>query len=165
MSDLAAFNVLPAADAGDLLRPACSSERGVAAMVAGRPYPDFDTLAVRSDERLAALAWPDVVAALEAHPRIGERAGGTDQESTWSREEQASAATAGDDMVTALHRGNLEYERRFGYVFLVCATGRAPEQLLGALHERLDNDPQTEQDVVRRELAAIARLRLARVLK
>ena len=134
-------------------------------MVAGRPYPDHDALLARSDATLAALAWPDVEQALAAHPRIGERAGGDDQESAWSREEQASTAAAGEDLASALHRGNVEYEQRFGFVFLVCATGRSPEQLLAALYERLDNDPATERDVVRRELAAIARLRLGRIVR
>jgi 2-oxo-4-hydroxy-4-carboxy-5-ureidoimidazoline decarboxylase len=159
------FDALPAEAARALLQPACASDAWLDAVLAGRPYPDLDALLVRSDAAVGALAWPDVEQALAAHPRIGERAGGGDVEAAWSREEQASTATARDDVTLALHRGNVDYEARFGHVFLVCATGRTPEQLLAALHERLDNDAMGEQDVVRRELAAIARLRLARVLR
>ena len=95
---------------------------------------------------------------MAAHPRIGQRAAGQDRESQWSRQEQSTASGASTDVSTALHDGNVAYEQHFGHVFLVCATGRTPLQILEALTERLDNDEQTEQDVVRRELAAIVRL-------
>ncbi|WP_375477742.1 2-oxo-4-hydroxy-4-carboxy-5-ureidoimidazoline decarboxylase [uncultured Jatrophihabitans sp.] len=162
--DVAAFDALPADVAGDLLRPACASAAWLAAVVARRPYADVHELWAASDEVLSALPWTEIEQAMAAHARIGERAGGAEREAAWSREEQAGAATSGTDSAAALHRGNLAYERRFGHVFLICATGRSAEQLLAALHERLDNDADTEQHVVRTELAAIVRLRIARVL-
>ena len=163
--DVAAFDAVSPAAAVELLRPVCASRAWLAAVTAGRPYGRLDAVAGRSDAVLAELAWPDVEEAMSAHPRIGERATGADREASWSREEQSGAAAGTTDDAAALGAGNLAYERRFGHVFLVCATGRTPRQILDALTERLDNDVDTERAVVRRELAAIVRLRLARTLR
>ena len=81
-----------------------------------------------------------------------------------SAREQASVAQAGDDVRAELAAKNRQYEDRFGYVYLVCATGRTAEELLAILTERLENDPETERRVMRNELAKINRLRLERLL-
>jgi 2-oxo-4-hydroxy-4-carboxy-5-ureidoimidazoline decarboxylase len=120
-------------------------------------------LVARSDEVLAGLGWPDLEEALAAHPRIGQRAAGADRESAWSRQEQSGAADAA--VAAALREGNVEYERRFGHVFLICATGRSPDEILAALRDRLGNDDGVERDVVRGELTEIVRLRLAKTLR
>ena len=163
--DVAAFDAVSTPAAVELLRPVCASERWLQALADGRPYGTFAAVVERSDAVLAELDWPGIEEAMSAHPRIGERAGGGDRESSWSRQEQSSAAGATLDDSTALHAGNVAYERRFGHVFLVCATGRTPRQIIDALNERLDNDVDTERQVVRRELAAIVRLRLAKALR
>jgi 2-oxo-4-hydroxy-4-carboxy-5-ureidoimidazoline decarboxylase len=162
--DVAAFDAVSAAAATALLRPVCASTAWLEAIAAHRPYGTFPAVVERSDEVVVALDWPDIEQALSGHPRIGERATGGDRESHWSREEQSTASGATTDDAQALHDGNVAYERHFGHVFLVCATGRTPRQLLDALNERLDNDEDTERQVVRRELAAIVRLRLAKAL-
>jgi 2-oxo-4-hydroxy-4-carboxy-5-ureidoimidazoline decarboxylase len=109
---------------------------------------------------VTALEWPDVLEALAAHPRIGERATGADREAAFSRQEQSSAA---GELAEDLHAANVAYEERFGWVFLICATGRTAAEILGALAARLGNDEPTEQATVRAELAAIVDLRLAKV--
>jgi 2-oxo-4-hydroxy-4-carboxy-5-ureidoimidazoline decarboxylase len=162
---LAQFDVLGVDEARDLLRRVCASDVWLDAMIAARPYQRVREMLARSDVVMASLDSANVEQALASHPRIGERAGGADQESAWSREEQAGAVTAGEDLIAALHRGNIEYEARFGHVFLMCATGRSPEQMLAAMYERMDNEPEVEHDVVRRELAAIVRLRIVRLLR
>jgi 2-oxo-4-hydroxy-4-carboxy-5-ureidoimidazoline decarboxylase len=162
---LAQFDVLAADEARALLHPVCASAAWLDAVIGARPYQLVQDLLSRSDVVVAGLDWPNVEQTIASHARIGERAGGADRESAWSREEQAGAVTGDEDLIAALHRGNLEYEARFGHVFLMCTTGRSPQQMLAALYERLDNEPAAEQDVVRRELAAIVRLRLIRLLR
>ncbi len=162
--DVAAFDLLSPVAAGVLLTPVCASEAWIVAMVATRPHETLDLLETRSDEAVQHMEWPDVEQALAAHPRIGERAGGGGTEARWSRQEQSTVTGVDDDVTHALHEGNVAYEERFGHVFLICATGRTPTQMLAALHERLDNDVAAERDVVRRELAAIVRVRLAKTL-
>ena len=163
--DVVAFDAVSVPAAVELLRPVCASEQWLQALAAARPYGSFEAVVERSDAVLAGLDWAGVEDAMSAHPRIGERADGGDRESSWSRQEQSSSAGATADDSSALRDGNVAYEQRFGHVFLVCATGRTPRQILDALNERLDNDVDTERQVVRRELAAIVRLRLAKALR
>jgi 2-oxo-4-hydroxy-4-carboxy-5-ureidoimidazoline decarboxylase len=110
---------------------------------------------------VARLAPADLEQALAGHPRIGERHGADDR----SRREQAGVLGGDPATIQALADGNEAYERRFGHIYLVCATGRGAGELLALLRERLGNDPGTEWGVVRRELAKINRIRLARLLE
>lgn len=146
------------------LAACCASRRWIAA-VAGRAYADPAALRAASRRALDDLAWADVEEALAAHPRIGDRVGGVTREARWSRGEQAGASGADDDVQDALVAGNRAYEERFGHVFLIRASGRSALEMLAALRERLGNDPGTERDAVRRELAEIVDLRLARLME
>jgi len=82
----------------------------------------------------------------------------------WSRQEQAGVASAGADTLAALAVGNRAYEKRFGRVFLIFATGLTAADLLAALRTRLDNDPDTEEEIVREELRKITGLRVRKLL-
>jgi 2-oxo-4-hydroxy-4-carboxy-5-ureidoimidazoline decarboxylase len=103
----------------------------------------------------------DLEQALAGHPRIGERHGADDR----SRREQAGVHGADPATIQALADGNQAYERQFGHIYLVCATGRSAGELLALLQERLGNDPGAEWAVVRTELAKINRIRLAKLLE
>ncbi|WP_113702712.1 2-oxo-4-hydroxy-4-carboxy-5-ureidoimidazoline decarboxylase, partial [Nonomuraea lactucae] len=107
------------------------------------------------------LAWPDVLEALAAHPRIGARPDGGGREGAWSRQEQAGVE---DGLREALAEGNRAYEDRFGHVYLICATGLTGAQMLARLRERLGHDDEAERGVVRDELAEITLLRIAKLL-
>jgi 2-oxo-4-hydroxy-4-carboxy-5-ureidoimidazoline decarboxylase len=151
--------------AAAMIAPCCASQRWVDSVVARRPHGSLARVAGASDAVIADLDWSDIEQALAAHPRIGDRAVGTDRESAWSRLEQSAAATPEETTREALRGGNVEYEQRFGHVFLICATGRSAEDVLAALTRRLDNTPDTEREVVRDELTQIVRLRLAKVFE
>jgi 2-oxo-4-hydroxy-4-carboxy-5-ureidoimidazoline decarboxylase len=142
----------------------CAARRWADELLVRRPYPDVATLLSVSNAIFAELSWADVEQALAAHPRIGERADGESQEATWSRGEQSAAATTDDAIKAELRDGNLEYERRHGRVFLICATGLSAPEILTALKTRLDNDEDTERVVVREELRKIVALRLAKLV-
>jgi 2-oxo-4-hydroxy-4-carboxy-5-ureidoimidazoline decarboxylase len=150
------------------LQRCCASGAWARLVAAGRPYPDPAAVFAGADAAFGRLAWPEIADALAAHPRIGERTG-----DEWSRSEQSSlfpastgktVDTAGAGTLAALAEGNREYERKFGHVFLVCATGRSADEMLAALRERLGNDEPTERVVVADELRKITRLRLERLL-
>jgi len=131
-------------------------------LLARRPYADLDELLSVSDGLVTALPVEQIDSALAGHPRIGEKAGGLDAESVArSAREQSAMSQADAALQEQMARGNADYEQRFGRIYLVAAAGRSAEELVGLLHERLGNDPATELDVVRRELARITRLRLA----
>jgi len=161
---LDAFNSLPADQRQEQLSSCCAARAWVEQMSDGWPYPDADAMLAASDRAFGQLDSDDVAQALAAHPRIGQRASGTSTEATWSRQEQASVAEADSEVQTALHDGNLAYEKRFGHVFLIHASGRSALEMLTALRERLDNDPDTEEKVVIEELRKITRSRLERLL-
>ena len=153
------LNALPAEQARGELLASCSAERWAAGVGSGRPYASVDDLLARSDESVAALSQADLEQALAGHPRIG------DQTSGLSHREQAGVRAAGQATIRALAEGNEAYERRFGHIYLVCATGRSGAELLALLRERLGHDPGTEWGVVRRELGKINRIRLLKLLE
>jgi 2-oxo-4-hydroxy-4-carboxy-5-ureidoimidazoline decarboxylase len=159
------FDEADLADAAAELMPCCASRRWVSDLVAGRPYHDLDTLRAASDRVLATLDWVDVEQALAAHPRIGARVSGPQTEAAWSRSEQSGVVAAPADVAQQLVEVNRLYERKFGYVFLVCATGLSAADMIAAAQARLRNDPFAERALVGRELAKIVRLRLAKAFR
>ncbi|MEO3813883.1 2-oxo-4-hydroxy-4-carboxy-5-ureidoimidazoline decarboxylase [Sphaerisporangium sp. B11E5] len=161
---LAALNALPAPEARRELLACCASAAFADRVAAARPYASADDLADTAAATVRALTWPDVLEALAAHPRIGERKPGTDRESAWSRREQSGTDGADARVLAGLADGNAAYERRFGHVYLICATGLSAEEMLARLTARLGNDEETERAVVREELARITRLRVGKLL-
>jgi 2-oxo-4-hydroxy-4-carboxy-5-ureidoimidazoline decarboxylase len=162
---LAEFDRARGADAARMISACCASRRWVGALVLGRPHGSLATICAASDAAIAELSWPDIEQALAAHPRIGDRATGTDRESAWSRQEQSAAATPATRTQDGLRAANIDYEQRFGHVFLICATGLSAPDVLGALRQRLGNAPEAEREVVREQLGQIVRLRLAKTLR
>ncbi|MCO6008031.1 2-oxo-4-hydroxy-4-carboxy-5-ureidoimidazoline decarboxylase [Actinoallomurus purpureus] len=137
----------------------CASRRWARAVAAGR-HDDLAALRTASARALAGLGWDDVLEALAAHPRIGDRPDGAGREARWSRGEQSGMDAAAAEIRRAMVEGNLAYEERFCHVFLICATGRSAAELLAELRARLDHDVETERRVVRAELSKIVDLRL-----
>ena len=146
------------------LRACCAADAWLARVQAARPVPSVKALLDLSDDTVLAFDDAALDQALAAHARIGERRLGSTTEDRWSRTEQAGALGAEAALAEQIAEGNRAYEERFGHVFLIRAAGRSAEEMLAALTERLRNDPQTERDVVRRELADIVRLRLLKVV-
>lgn len=137
----------------------CSSPIWARRVLAGSPFRDVDALLDRADRVLAELPDAEIDAALDGHPRIGATV-----DNASSAREQAAVTTAADSVKAELAVKNAEYDEKFGYVYLVCASGRSAEELLAILTDRLHNDPESERRVMRSELAKINRLRLERLL-
>jgi 2-oxo-4-hydroxy-4-carboxy-5-ureidoimidazoline decarboxylase len=152
------FNTMDRQKARELLLHCCAAPRWAETVLAGRPYRSREQLQ-ESAETLLTEA--DAMDGLAGHPRIGER---DDRLDDRSRSEQGGVLGAPADVLAALARENAAYERRFGHVYLVCASGRGAEELLGVLRSRLENSARDERGVVRAEVAAINRLRLDRLL-
>lgn len=153
------FNGLTDRQRMNLLFGVCSSTIWARRVLAGAPFRDVDALLDRADRVLAELPDGELDAALDGHPRIGAKV-----DNASSAREQAAVVSAADSVKAELAAKNREYDAKFGYVYLVCASGRSAEELLAILTERLDNDPDTERRVMRSELAKINRLRLERLL-
>jgi 2-oxo-4-hydroxy-4-carboxy-5-ureidoimidazoline decarboxylase len=151
------WNALSVADAERELHQVCAAPRWAREVAASRPHPDVASLQATAE---VSLTDADLDEAMAGHPRIGDRtAGGA------SRREQSGVAGADPAVLAALADGNRAYEERFGHVYLVCATGRSAQELLDILRARLGNEPATERAVALAELAAINRLRIARLVQ
>lgn len=156
------LNALAEPAARDALAGVCSSRRWVDEVLAERPYASTRHLLDHAERVLLSLSEEDLDEALAGHPRIGER-GGAHPDA--SGREQAGVQEADEQVRREIAEGNRAYEERFGHVYLVRARGRSAGELLALLRERLGNDPRTERDVVRRELAEINALRLEELLQ
>jgi allantoicase len=155
------LNALPAERAESELHACCASRQWAAGVAAARPFADAAALAASADAVWESLGPDDWLEAFAAHPRIGDRVDG----SSPSAREQAGVGGADGGVLEALAEGNREYERRFGHVFLISASGRGAGELLAALRERLGNDPEAELRIAAAEQGKITRLRLRGMLR
>jgi OHCU decarboxylase len=160
------LNALDAETAARDLRRCCGSRAWAAHMAAARPFLSVEALQAAADRIWLALGESDWREAFAAHPRIGERAGPAAGAGTaaWSVREQSSVATAETTVLDRLAAKNREYEARFGYIFIVCATGKSADQMLTMLERRLRHDAAQEIGVAADEQRKITRLRLEKLL-
>ncbi len=161
---LDALNRAPAERTAADLAACNASRRWIADVLAQRPYADAASLLRAGEDAARALPWEEVRAALDAHPRIGDRPQGRGTEARWSRGEQSAVGTSDGAVRDALRAGNEAYERRFGHVFLIRAADRSAEEMLAELRRRLGNDEARERAEVTEQLAQITRLRLEKLL-
>lgn len=171
---LEALNALPEPEARAALERCCGARAWTERVCAGRPYRSRAGLFAAAERAADKLRPADWLEAFACHPRIGDRgalrgaarSGGAEVAShaAWAGEEQSGAAAAPQATLDALAEGNRAYEEKFGYIFIVCASGRSADEMLALLHGRLANDPDTELLNAAREQRAITRLRLAKLL-
>ena len=161
------LNALSETDALEALARCCGSRRWGLSMVAARPYHSDRALFEIAERTWGALEPADWLEAFSHHPRIGERiseGAASTTERRWATKEQAGMDQADREVQDAMVARNLEYETRFGYVFLICATGRSGYEMLMALLTRLDNDPHDELRVAAEEQSKITRIRLEKLV-
>lgn len=161
------LDTVPEAQAAELLGLCCGSSRWVKAMLARRPFGTRVGLLAAADTVWQSLDPDDRLEAFSHHPRIGEQTGTRSQTELgqrWSTHEQAGMDSAGDALRAALAEANRRYEERFGYVYVVCATGKTAEELLAMARLRLGNEPEIELATAAGELQKIMRLRLEKLL-
>jgi 2-oxo-4-hydroxy-4-carboxy-5-ureidoimidazoline decarboxylase len=155
------FHTLSHEQAVAELMTCCAVPSWAAQMSSLRPFSDEAALVAAGRKLAEQLSWPQVLEALSAHPRIGQRLAAQNREAQWSRQEQSGVSAGSQE---ALVNGNIAYESRFGHIFLICATGLSGEQMLAELTRRLENDATREQAEVKRELAKIVELRLRKLV-
>ena len=169
MSDvLARWNFLSIAAAVDEILPCCGSRAWADGMVGRRPLPDEGALLSASDEIWRSLTELDWLEAFRSHPRIGESRppkAALQRSVAWSAEEQQNVAGANESVKIALAEGNREYERRFKRIFIVCATGKSPAEILKILQRRMKNDEHTELQEASEQQRQITQIRLTKWLQ
>ena len=153
-------------EARDLLRSCCGAQAWVDRMMARRPFGSNEALVGAAREEWFALGRPDWLDAFSHHPKIGDRDPLRQRfarTAHLSEREQAGVDGASENVLEDLAEGNREYERRFGYIFIVCASGKSADEMLGLLRQRLPNPPDVEIRVAVEEQARIMELRLMRL--
>ena len=165
MVDLAQINAMSEEAAREALIKCCGSAQWVSSMVQARPFASDGELFEKSDAVWFALPESEWLDAFGHHPRIGESQLREKFASTadWSAGEQAGVASASEEVIQGLTEGNDAYFEKFGFVFLICATGKSAAEMLHALRQRLPNDRQQELENAAREHSAITKIRLEKI--
>jgi allantoicase len=158
-ANLAALNAAPRKQALADFLLCCGSRTWAGSMAAARPHPSLGALEKAADSAWGHGSREDWLEAFSAHPAIGQRSSGA-----WSREEQSRAAEASAEALGQLEELNLRYKEKFGYTFIVCATGKTANEMLDMLRRRLENDAESEIRNAAREQRLITRLRLRKLL-
>jgi 2-oxo-4-hydroxy-4-carboxy-5-ureidoimidazoline decarboxylase len=158
------LNAMAPAEASAALRRACGAEGWVQRMLARRPFASSVELLEVADAEWSVASRDECLEAFSHHPRIGEdlsalRARFRDT-SSLALHEQAGVTAADEETLLALRAANAAYRERFGYIFIICATGKSAREMLAALEQRLASDPAAELLTAAREQGKISRLRL-----
>lgn len=165
---LSEINALSAEEAGRTLERCCGSREWVRRMILSRPFQSPGDLYSKSESIWSSLTDKDWKEAFAHHQKIGSLHSPQEKFTsirTWAQEEQSGTATASEPTLRALAADNIEYERKFGYMFIVCATGKSGDEMHSLLKDRLQNHPDVELRVSAAEQAKITRLRLEKLLQ
>jgi 2-oxo-4-hydroxy-4-carboxy-5-ureidoimidazoline decarboxylase len=144
---LARWHGLPGDAAAREVLSCCGSQAWAAQLAAMRPFADEQSLFVAADQCWQHLPQTDWLQAFRAHPRIGEKHAQnktTAASAAWSSSEQSQMKEADAAILLRMQEGHREYEQRFGRIFIVCASGKQPGEMLQILERRLGNDPAAE---------------------
>jgi OHCU decarboxylase len=163
---LAEWNAADETAALDAMIACCGAKRWAAAMVAERPIESPEKLGSVADQIWSTMEEPDWMEAFACHPRIGERtaAHATAKSEKWSEQEQSTTTMAHVGVLERLAKGNSVYEERFGFTYIVCATGKGADEMLAILDRRLNNDRETELREAAEQQRQITQIRLRKWL-
>ncbi len=146
----------------------CGSSRWGAGVAVQWPFADKATLWASAENAFGTLARADWLEAFAHHPQIGDieslRAKFASTRS-WARNEQAGTSIASEATLRALATGNADYLAKFGYIFIICATGKSADEMLAALQARLPNVPAVELPLAAEQQKLITYLRLNKLLE
>ena len=164
---LTRWNEMDTAEAAKEILPCCGAKAWAEGLISKRPFEDEAAVLITSDEIWRRLGTSDWLQAFQSHPKIGESraaapTGG--HSAAWSQQEQKNIAAAREDIKAELAKGNGEYEEKFGFIFIVCATGKSAPEILEILKRRLQNDKEKELKEAAEEQRQITQLRLKKWL-
>lgn len=164
--NLDAFNAADSRSAQEALRRCCSCSRWIDALEQGRPYPDRESLHAAADRAWEGLGEDDCLEAFAGHPQIGDidslREKYADSRAL-AAGEQSGVADADEETLQRLARGNAAYLARFGFIFIVCASGKSAGEMLELLEARLNNPRQQEFANAAEEQRRIFHIRLGQL--
>ncbi len=146
----------------------CGSQVWARKMTAARPFADTAALIKQAEQIWRNLDAQDWLEAFAAHPKIGAKKAVSHQSAQaaeWSNSEQSGTQTAADSLRDELDVANRLYEEKFGFIFIVCATGKRAAEMLDLCRRRLQNDADSEIRVAADEQRKITEIRLKKLLE
>ena len=161
------LNKLPVPELKHALLKCCGSGAWVEKISAEFPFDDVEQLIYRAEVNWYACDETDWREAFEHHPKIGDISSLKSRFATtadWAQGEQSSLEQAPDSVIEELALENRKYEEKFGYIFIVCATGKSATEMLSLLKERLVYSPEAEIKNAMIEQSKITRIRLKKLL-
>lgn len=151
----------------DAFLKCCSSQRWAEKMTDRRPFNSREELYRFADTFWWNLSNHDWQEAFAGHPKIGDLESLREKYAStrdWAGGEQSGVEEASEEVLQRLARGNQLYEEKFGYIFIVCATGKSAAEMLELLESRLENEPGDEIKIAAEEQRKITQLRLEKLL-
>ena len=161
------LNRLSEADATAAFEQCCGSAEWVERMVYSRPFESLGEVLETSDTIWEECDVDDYEEAFSHHPKIGDvesLAKKYANTKTWATGEQKGIESADHSVIEKLAEGNTAYEEKYGYIFIVNATGKSAAEMLALLETRMKNDPKDEIIIAAGEQNKITKLRLKKLL-
>ena len=161
------LNTLPKSEALEQFAICCGASKWVEEITAFRPFQHKNELFDLTEKIWFSLNSEDWLEAFSHHPKIGDidlLRKKFQKIKSWSEKEQSGIQEAGENILKDLAESNRLYEEKFGYIFIVCATGKSAEEMLILLKVRLENDPEAELLIAAKEQNKITQLRLDNLL-
>ena len=165
--ELASLNSLSPSQAEAEFLKCCGSKNWARQLTSARPFASLNELLAQADRIWWSLDSEDWLEAFHSHPKIGEKKAAAPtavEAQRWSEDEQAGVRDSAQQTLDALAKLNQTYEEKFGYIFIVCASGKSSEEMLAILRARLENNADAELRVAAAEQAKITQLRLGKLL-
>lgn len=166
--NLAWLNDLPPAEAEAVFLDCCGSSEWARRMAAARPFPMLEALYGTAATIWFAQSRADHLEAFASHPKIGASKPAASQKvqaADWSREEQSGTDSVKNEVREELRKANRLYEDKFGFIFIICATGKTADEMLAICRARLGNSVETELAIAAEEQQKITELRLGKLLE
>lgn len=161
------LNNLSAEQAEQEFFKCCGSTTWAKEMAIARPFTSLENMFLISDTIWSKATEDDGLEAFTHHPKIGDRSNLEKKfasTSAWAGNEQAGVKSANDEVITLLAEGNQLYEKKFGFIFIVCATGKSAQEMLDLLNARIGNNRSEEIKIAMEEQNKITKIRLEKLI-
>lgn len=164
MTDIFVLNHVEQRFLYSMLLSCCKSDSWVDLLASQRPYLDIDDFLKQSHDIWMSLPEHEWLSIVNKEPVIGDTSSQERKSHSWSGE-HAGVSTSSSHTLAQLKLANDQYEKKFGFRYIVCATGKSGDELLKLLQLRLTNSTEQEIKTAAFELAQITRLRLINSLR
>lgn len=167
MAETNKINQLSAEQAFDAFMQCNTSERWCKAMAQSLPFADIESLREQADSHWKQSQEEDLLQAFDGHPEIGDVS--TLREKYRNTEklaghEQSGMDSANEEVIEQLSKGNKDYKEKFGFIFIVCASGKSANEMLELLLQRLPNSREEELANAAEEQRKITQIRIDNLL-